>query len=99
MSRRYIETGRQAVWTHYIDSALSPSLICDPRRLVNTIMFPEVPTIANINSFISKNSSSLFDTQHQFGAGWEYQLLVYRLKDNACNVSLDNDLEKWPIMD
>ena len=85
MSRRYIETGRQAVWTHYIDSALSPSLICDPRRLVNTIMFPEVPTTANINSFISKNSSSLFDTQHQFGAGWEYQLLVYRLKDNACN--------------
>ena len=65
-------------------------------------MFPEVPTTANINSFISQNSSSLFDTldtQHQLGAEWEYQLLVYRLEDNACNVSLDNDLEKWPIID
>ena len=69
MSRRYIETGRQAVWTHYIESALSAGLICDPRRLGNTIMFPEVPTTANINSFILQNSSSLFDTQHQIAVG------------------------------
>ena len=103
MRKCWSDTLRHDAWLvfgHIIDSPLSPGLICDPRLLVNTIMFPEVPTTAHINSFISQNSSSLFDTQHQIAVGPGISIVsLQTVADNACNVSLDNDLEKWPIMD